>query len=91
MRERQTISRTKEKEETKKNMDLTASQYFVAIILMTIAIFDGHCKSYSNSVTNGLLALATGSNGMSKDKNKTADAAMIVAKEPKFFDEFECK
>lgn len=42
-------------------------------------------------MANELVMASAGANGLPKIKNKTDDAAMIVPKEPKFFDEFECK
>lgn len=68
-------------------MDLASNHIFIAIVLMALAIFDVHCKSYSNSMANELVMVSAGANALSKDKNKTDDGS----KEPKFFDEFECK
>lgn len=56
---------------------------------MAFAILDGHCKSYSNSMANELVVVVASAGA--KDKNKTDDATTTVIKEPKFFDEFECK
>lgn len=72
-------------------MDSASNNIIVAIVLMAIAIFDGHCKSHSNSMANELVMVSAIANGLPKIKNKTDDAATIVPKEPKFFDEFECK
>lgn len=69
-------------------MDLTSNKYFVAIVLIAIAIHDTQGKSYSNAISNELVVVASMA---AKDKNNTDDATLLVTKEPKFFDEFECK
>lgn len=66
-----------------KKMDFTSNISLVAIVLMSVAFYDGHCKSHSNPMTNELLTVSIDT----KDKNRSDD----ITKEPKFFDEFECK